>query len=210
MKRTKSTLILIRCAKLDLFWKRLVWNLGKFVTVDEMMVRYKGSYCPACQYMPKKPEKWGLKLWCLADSSSKFISNFDVYCGKSMATLEEPRSARGESNLSTRVVLDLTSDIHEKGHIVVMNNYSSIELFNALEEKGTYGTIRSNRIGLPHLLADMKQFNRNPQGTLDWSFHESRKIAYTIWKDKKSVLLLSSHALPVNFPCEKIHTNFCL
>jgi hypothetical protein len=24
-------------------------------TVDEMMVRYKGKYCPARQYMPKKP-----------------------------------------------------------------------------------------------------------------------------------------------------------
>ena len=162
---------------------KIVWNLGKFVTMDEMMVRYKGGYCPVRQYMPKKLVKWGLKLWYLANSSSKFISNFDVYCGKSRATLEESRSARGESNLPTRVVLDLTSDIHEKGHVVVMDNYfSSIELFNALEEKGTYatGTIRSNRIGLPHLLADTKQFNRNPQGTLDWSFHESRKIACTI------------------------------
>jgi hypothetical protein len=31
-------------------------------TVDDMMVRYKGKYCPARQYMPKKPIKWGLKL----------------------------------------------------------------------------------------------------------------------------------------------------
>jgi hypothetical protein len=22
------------------------WSLGKFVTIDEMMVRYKGTYCP--------------------------------------------------------------------------------------------------------------------------------------------------------------------
>jgi hypothetical protein len=33
------------------------WSLGKFITIDEMMVRYKGSYCPIRQYMPKKPEK---------------------------------------------------------------------------------------------------------------------------------------------------------
>jgi hypothetical protein len=38
------------------------WSLGKFVTIDEMMVRYKGSYCPVRQYMPKKPEKWGIKF----------------------------------------------------------------------------------------------------------------------------------------------------
>jgi hypothetical protein len=30
------------------------WSLGKFLTIDEMMVRYKGSYCPIRQYMPKK------------------------------------------------------------------------------------------------------------------------------------------------------------
>jgi hypothetical protein len=38
------------------------WNVGQFITIDEMMVRYKGSYCPARQYMPKKPQKWGLKV----------------------------------------------------------------------------------------------------------------------------------------------------
>jgi hypothetical protein len=36
------------------------WKLGKYITVDEMMIRYKGSYCPAQQYMPKKPQKWGM------------------------------------------------------------------------------------------------------------------------------------------------------
>jgi hypothetical protein len=58
------------------------WSLGKFVTIDEMMVRYKGSYCPIRQYMPKKPEKWGIKFWVLTDSVSKFIYCFDIYCGK--------------------------------------------------------------------------------------------------------------------------------
>jgi hypothetical protein len=38
------------------------WSLGKYLTIDEMMIRYKGSYCPARQYMPKKPEKWGIKV----------------------------------------------------------------------------------------------------------------------------------------------------
>ena len=32
------------------------WFLGKFITIDEMMVRYNGSYCPIRQYMPKKPK----------------------------------------------------------------------------------------------------------------------------------------------------------
>jgi hypothetical protein len=35
------------------------YSLGKYVIVDKMIIWYKGSYCPARQYMPKKPEKWG-------------------------------------------------------------------------------------------------------------------------------------------------------
>jgi hypothetical protein len=33
------------------------WNLGQYVTTDETMVKYKGTYCPTRQYMPKKPVK---------------------------------------------------------------------------------------------------------------------------------------------------------
>jgi hypothetical protein len=38
------------------------WSLGKSVTIDEMMVQYKGFYCPIWQYMPKNLEKWRIKL----------------------------------------------------------------------------------------------------------------------------------------------------
>jgi len=30
------------------------WNVGKFVTIDEIMILYKGTYCPARQYMTQK------------------------------------------------------------------------------------------------------------------------------------------------------------
>ena len=37
------------------------WNLDQFITVGEIIVRYKGKYCPVRQYMPKKPIKVDLK-----------------------------------------------------------------------------------------------------------------------------------------------------
>jgi hypothetical protein len=37
-----------------------VWKL--MCTIDEMMIRYKGNYCPLRQYMPQKPQKWGIKV----------------------------------------------------------------------------------------------------------------------------------------------------
>jgi hypothetical protein len=60
------------------------WSLGKFLTIDEMMVRYKGSYSPIRQYMPKKPEKWEIKFWVLVDSVSKFLYCFEIYCNKNL------------------------------------------------------------------------------------------------------------------------------
>jgi hypothetical protein len=58
------------------------WSLGKFLTIDEMMVCYKSSYGPIWQYMLKKLEKWGIKFWVLADSISKYIYCFEIYFGK--------------------------------------------------------------------------------------------------------------------------------
>jgi hypothetical protein len=63
---------------------KAVWSLGKYLTIDEMMIRYKGSYSPIWQYMPNKPQKWGLKVWCLADAVSKYVYNFAIYCGKTV------------------------------------------------------------------------------------------------------------------------------
>lgn len=56
MKKVRWLLMEIkdRCAK--------HWNIGENITIDEMMVHYKGSYCPARQYMPKKPKKWRLQM----------------------------------------------------------------------------------------------------------------------------------------------------
>ena len=38
------------------------WILGEFLTIDKMMVRYKGTYCSIRQYMPRKPQKWRIKI----------------------------------------------------------------------------------------------------------------------------------------------------
>jgi hypothetical protein len=42
----------------------------------------KGKYCPIQQYMPRKPMQFGLKVWAAADTISKYLWNFEVYCGK--------------------------------------------------------------------------------------------------------------------------------
>ena len=39
--------------------------------------------------MPKKPVKWGIKLWCLCDSVTGYCLAFKVYTGSEGTTQEE-------------------------------------------------------------------------------------------------------------------------
>jgi hypothetical protein len=91
------------------------WHLGKNATIDKMMIRYKGLYCPSHQYMLKKPQKWGIKVWCLVYSQSKFVVNFEIYCGKSQVVQETQSNVGRESTLAHNVVLDLLTDYGGKG-----------------------------------------------------------------------------------------------
>jgi hypothetical protein len=112
-----------------------VWKLGKLCTIDEMMIRYKGTYCFLQQYMPQKPQKWSIKVWCLACSVTKFVWNFTIYCGKEEATSTvEPIAIEG------------------KGHVIAMDNFfTTVGLFQELAEKTIYATrtLRSKPVGMP-------------------------------------------------------------
>jgi hypothetical protein len=180
------------------------WSLGKFVTIDEMMVRNKGSYCHIRQYMPKIPKKWGIKFWVLADSASKFIYCFDIYCGKNLEAEVRVEAPLGQGGVAYGVVMNLLHGLEEKGHCVVMDNFfSSIPLFRDLASKGIYATstIRSNRIGIPSHLKNTRTWKRYEQGHLEWAMHGNRGLSCVMWKDKCPVLLIFTHALPVGFPC---------
>lgn len=73
------------------------------LSIDESMVGFKGRLA-FLQYMPKKPQKWGMKAWVLADSSKGYIWNWKLYTGKDVDTSESPLG------LAHRVVLELLDD----------------------------------------------------------------------------------------------------
>jgi hypothetical protein len=87
-----------------------VWKLGKFCTIDEMIIWYKGTYCPLQQYMPQKPHKWSIKIWCIVCLVTKFVWNFASYCGKEEAPSTVGPGARKEPKLPHKVVLELSKD----------------------------------------------------------------------------------------------------
>ena len=73
--------------------------------------------------MPQKPQKWGLKVWCLADAKSKYVASFEVYCGKDPIAEEEIRRPGEEAQLAYNVVLRLVLPYEDKGHVITMNNF---------------------------------------------------------------------------------------
>ena len=54
--------------------------MGCNISIDETMVGFRGRFA-AKQYMPKKPQKWGIKAFTMADSSTGYTINIVMYMG---------------------------------------------------------------------------------------------------------------------------------
>ena len=83
------------------------------VSVDETLVAFKGRTA-LMQYKPKKPHKWGLNVWTLADQDG-YVFNWDLYAGKK-------RGGAVEHGLTYDVVTKLCHPIYNNGHHVYMDN----------------------------------------------------------------------------------------
>ena len=59
------------------------YNPSQELAVDESMVKYKGRVRGKV-HMPKKPIKWGFKLWCCSCSCCGYLCNFQLYEGRKM------------------------------------------------------------------------------------------------------------------------------
>ena len=132
------------------------------VSVDETLVAFKGRTA-LMQYKPKKPHKWGLNVWTLADQDG-YVFNWDLYAGKK-------RGGAVEHGLTYDVVTKLCRPIYNNGHHVYMDNYfSSPELFNELanNQTGACGTLRLNRRGIPDRVKTAK-----PAKGDHWEIHLS-------------------------------------
>ena len=113
--------------------------------IDEAMIPFQGR-SSLKQYMPAKPVKRGIKVWCRADSHNGYMSEVQVYTG---------RYESSEGGLGKRVVLDLSKRLEgKKYHLYMDNFFSSVLLFETLLSKGVYacGTTRQNYSHFPQAL----------------------------------------------------------
>ena len=101
--------------------------------------------CPFIPYMPKKPDKFGIKFGLLLDVCSKYLCNDKPYLGK-----DPTRNA--EKDLPTDFCLWLMQPLLKKEYNVTVNNYFiNIYLANKrkVEKTTLFETIRKKRKELP-------------------------------------------------------------
>ena len=92
---------------------RLGWNANIDLSVDESMIKYKGRAIRFVQYLPKKPIKHGIKVYCLCDAETDYLIAFEVYTGVSSgSTWDIIERLVNQSNLGD-----------ETGRRLFMDNY---------------------------------------------------------------------------------------
>ena len=97
--------------------------------------------------MRDKPVRFGLKLWCLASSKSRYVYNLTVFLGK--------ETGKGPNGLGYTVCTDFLRPFYHRGHILECDNFFSLpRLFHDLLVAGTWacGTVRSDRWCMPRNL----------------------------------------------------------
>ncbi|XP_042911628.1 piggyBac transposable element-derived protein 4-like [Parasteatoda tepidariorum] len=131
-------------------WNRFIENCktnytpGPNLTVDEQLFPTKAR-CRFIQYMPNKPDKFGIKFWLAADVDSKYLINGFPYLGKD-------HQCPPNVPLSEYVVLRLISPYENKGRNVTTDNFfTTLKLAEALKSKYTslVGTVKRSRKEIP-------------------------------------------------------------
>lgn len=161
--------------------------------VDEQMCSTKMKH-HLRQYMPNKPHKWGIKLFVLCDSYG-YAYRFEIYNGAGDNVILPGNPDLGST---ANVVVHLSQTVPDFAHHIIYfdNFYTSLPLLVYLRARGIYslGTVRTNRITNCKLPTD-NQIKTEARGfSTEFVGHcYGVDIANVLWKDNKSVRLLSTY-----------------
>ena len=168
------------------------YDVGHCVSVDETMVGFRGRFA-AKQYMPKKPTKWGIKAFTMADSCTGYMCNILMYMGKE--TLECANTAFLHLPQPARVVMELMRPYLGQGHHLYTDRYyTSVQLAQALymHQTAFTGVSNKNRTELPD---DIRQMGRLSGGEVRaYRCSQLLALAWQAEKKKVPVIMLSSDA----------------
>ena len=184
-------------------WNAFIENCQKCyvpnlnLTIDEQLFPCK-TRCPFTQYMPNKPDKFGMKFWLLADSKSKYLCNGKPYLGK------DPLRKK-ENDLPTDMCLSLLKPYFKKGYNVTTNNFfTNVKLAETLKlEKTTIvGTVRKQRKEIPSVESTMKKASIFSSEIL----LSDSGCSLTIYKAKKNKIVYILSSMHKDVSIDKNHS----
>lgn len=154
-----------------------------FITIDEQLFAYRGR-TKFTQYMPKKPAKYGIKVWWACDGSTSYPLLGQIYTG-------QPSTGR-EKNQGERVVKDLCLNYKNTGKNITADNFFTthkLAEFLLTWDFTFVGTMKHNKTCIPKEM--LKNNSREPLSTL-FGFNKNATICSYVPKKNKSVILLST------------------
>ena len=112
-----------------------LYQPSRNISIDERMVRNKGRYSFR-QYMKDKPTKWVMKIWVLAESTTGYTYEYEVYTGRS--------NVKSVNRLGYDVVMKLCKSFYGQGYGLFIDNfYTSGFLLNNLLNKKVLDAVPS-------------------------------------------------------------------
>lgn len=180
-----------KAAPIRNIWNLLNENLAKNyephenITVDEQLFPYRGK-TKFTQYIPSKPAKYGIKVWWVYDSKTKYPLQGKLYTGREDG--EEREGNQGE-----KVLLQLVNRYSNSGRTVIADNFfTTLEVAKRLAKNGIsfVGNIQANKRCVPE---DMKKNPSRPVLSSLFGFHENLiSICSYVPKRNKVVNLIST------------------
>lgn len=158
---------------------------GENLTIDEMLPGFRGN-CPFRQYIPSKPNKYGIKCFALTDAKLYYTYNIEIYAGK------QPEGPFFVSNKPSDVVKRMVEPIYGSGRNITADNwFSDMDLVDYLKGKkiSYVGTVRKNKRQLPtEFVATMGR----AQFTSLFGYNDVKTLVSYIPNPRKNVILVST------------------
>nr|XP_047122928.1 piggyBac transposable element-derived protein 4-like [Hydra vulgaris] len=100
---------------------------GENLTIDEMLPGFRGR-CQFRQYIPSKPNKYGVKLYSLVDASMFYTVKMEIYAG------QQPQGPFCFSNKPSDVVMRMAEPLFGFGRNITADNwFTSFDLIDKLK-----------------------------------------------------------------------------
>ena len=159
---------------------RILKEADENIVLDESMIPYKGAKYMR-KYLPKKPHKYGYKVFLVCDSATGYCLNWNMYTSK-----DDPMIPHTLEDIATTY---LGPFLGRNRRVFLDNWFTQHQVAATLLRNQTYlcGTIRNNRTNLKNDLQNPPNAARGA-----FKFAERGDLLYTCWRDKKDVLVIST------------------